>query len=304
MSSLVFLCQNVIRLPASFAPAVCQSSLQCKSDGLEGFGCHDSPLRVHEHPHQIDGSTARSTGAPRSQPAPRTAAADQSYSRKSSLLSQVRLKRAVYSFMAHCQALKPPLCSYSQCPFSWPVWGATQDGCRSVAGDWGSTLPPSESGLPGNGRLAEEILLQDVPVKAQWNTHAWPPNTSRGASGAWHTLTHTYIKNTGTFDLSWLKYLENLFSQSPFYSEWWIHTWTQEFRLFQVRYFCVVRLCSSQWFLVLEKLVFLCTNQDLAKFQLKHDGILYLLPYVVNQMWSKYIHTAQMKQINWFKVFL
>lgn len=106
MSSLVCLCQNFVRLPASVAPAVCQPYLQCESDGLEGFGCHDSPLRVHEHPHQTDGSTARSTGALLSQPAPRTAAADQSYCRESALHSQVRLNRD--GFIKHLQAFKMP----------------------------------------------------------------------------------------------------------------------------------------------------------------------------------------------------
>lgn len=104
--SLVFFCQSFVRLPASFTPAVCQSHLQCESDGLQGFGCPDSPFRVHEHPHQTGGSTAQSRGALLSQPAPRTAAANQSYSRESTQHRQVRLKRSVYSFITQFQALK------------------------------------------------------------------------------------------------------------------------------------------------------------------------------------------------------
>lgn len=91
MSSLVFLCQNIIRLPASFTSAVCQSNLQCESDGLKGPGCHDSSLRVHEHPCRTDCSTAQSAKELLSQPAPWTAAADQSCSTESPLLSQVIL---------------------------------------------------------------------------------------------------------------------------------------------------------------------------------------------------------------------
>lgn len=97
--------QNFVWIPASFAAAVCQSYLQCKSDGLEGFGCHDPPLRVQEHPHQTHGSAGQSKGVLLSQPAPWTAAADQSYSRESSLDRQVRLKRAVYSYITHFKTL-------------------------------------------------------------------------------------------------------------------------------------------------------------------------------------------------------
>lgn len=75
----------------------------------------------------------------------------------------------------------------SQCPFSWPVWGADQSGSLPVAGDWSSTLPPSESRLPHCGRLTEKILLWDLPDRAQWDTHPWPPNTTREAPGVWHT---------------------------------------------------------------------------------------------------------------------
>lgn len=193
MSSLLFLCQNFVRLPASFTSAVCQSCLQCKSDGLKGFGCHDSPLRVHEHPPQTDGSTAQSAGALLSQPAPRTAPADQSCSGESSLHSQVRLKRAVYPFTHQTlSGFEIPRRFYSQRPFSWPVWRAEQGGGLAVAGDWGSTLPPSESGLPRSGRLTETVVLWDLPVRAQWFTHAWPPETSTGTWGACHTCRHTH----------------------------------------------------------------------------------------------------------------
>lgn len=107
MVLFTFLRQNIVRLPAPFAPSVCQSDLQCQSGGLQGFGCHDTPVRVHEHPVQTDSSTARSSGALRAQPAPRTAAADQSSSRKSSRLSQVRLKRGV-CLLIRALGFEPP----------------------------------------------------------------------------------------------------------------------------------------------------------------------------------------------------
>lgn len=110
--------QNFVWLPASFAAAVCQSYLQCEGDGLEGFGCHDSPLRVQEHPHQTYSSAGQSKGVLLSQPAPWTAAADQSYSRKSSLHRKVWLKRAVYSYITHFKTLISCCVSVSSVPLA------------------------------------------------------------------------------------------------------------------------------------------------------------------------------------------
>lgn len=85
-----------------------------------------------------------------------------------------------------------PLCFHSQCPFIWPLWGVEQGGCLAVAGDWSSALPPSQSGLPRRGGLTEKILLWDLPVKAQWHTHARSPSTSTRASGVWRTHWRTH----------------------------------------------------------------------------------------------------------------
>lgn len=110
------------------------------------------------------------------------------------------LKELLYSFIRHFQALKSWCVSYVQRPFSWPVWGAEQGGCFIVACDWSSALPPGESSLSGSGRVAERILLWDLPVQALWHTHVWAPYTSTGASGAWHTfLTLLYGKSTLLF---------------------------------------------------------------------------------------------------------
>jgi len=120
------LSQNVVGLPASFAPAVSQSYLQCESDGLEGFGCHDTALRLHGHPHQADGSAAPSTGALRPQPAPRTAAADPSDSGESPLRSQVRLKEQ-FSLSSHTfRLLKGQLCSFTDAIFEILLCSSTQ----------------------------------------------------------------------------------------------------------------------------------------------------------------------------------
>lgn len=114
-SSLVCPCQNIIFLPAPSASTICQSNIQCKSDGIKGFGCHDRPLRVHEHPFQTDSSAAQFTGALLSQPPPRAASANQSCSRKSPLLPQVRFN--FHYSPRHEYPFKALLCSHSQCPF-------------------------------------------------------------------------------------------------------------------------------------------------------------------------------------------
>lgn len=104
--------QNIFFLPAPSAPTICQSNIQCKSDGIKGFGCHDSPLRVLEHPLHTDSSASQFTGALLSQPPPWAASADQSCSRKSPLLPQVRFN--FHSFIRHDQTFTFSLCFHSQ----------------------------------------------------------------------------------------------------------------------------------------------------------------------------------------------